>query len=119
MAPEIVTLKGKQDLIIGNNLLASCVPDINNFVAVSRVCLSRQGTITMEFPHLMESIHQTQFDTIYHEHYSYLSLATVESIFKKHGLRIYDVEKVFTHGGSLRILRVSYKRYITSHRTHG
>ncbi len=102
MASEIVKLKGKQDLIIGNNVLAH-VPDINNFVAGLNICLSAEGTITMEFPHLMELIRQTQFDTIYHEHYSYLLLATVKSIFEKHGLRIYDVEKVFTHGGSLRI----------------
>jgi len=102
MAAEIVKLKGRQDLIIGNNVLAH-VPDINNFVAGLEISLSSHGTITMEFPHLMELIGQTQFDTIYHEHYSYLLLATVESIFKKHGLRIYDVEKVFTHGGSLRI----------------
>jgi hypothetical protein len=102
MSSEIVKLKGKQDLIIGNNVLAH-VPDINNFVAGLEVCLSSLGTITMEFPHLMELIRQTQFDTIYHEHYSYLLLETVRSIFKKHGLRIYDVEKVFTHGGSLRI----------------
>jgi hypothetical protein len=101
-ATEIVKLKGRQDLIIGNNVLAH-VPDINNFVTGLEICLSPHGTITMEFPHLLELIHQTQFDTIYHEHYSYLSLATVESIFKKHGLRIYYVEKVFTHGGSLRI----------------
>jgi hypothetical protein len=102
MASEIVKVKGKQDLIIGNNVLAH-VPDINNFVAGLDICLSSEGTITMEFPHLMELIRQTQFDTIYHEHYSYLLLATVKDIFKKHGLRIYDVEKVFTHGGSLRI----------------
>jgi 2-polyprenyl-3-methyl-5-hydroxy-6-metoxy-1,4-benzoquinol methylase len=102
MASEIVKLKDKQDLIIGNNVLAH-VPDINNFVAGLEVCLSPQGTITMEFPHLMELIRHTQFDTIYHEHYSYLLLATVKSIFNKHGLRVYDVEKVFTHGGSLRI----------------
>jgi hypothetical protein len=102
MAADIVRTKGKQDLIIGNNVLAH-VPDINNFVSGLEICLSSQGTITMEFPHLMELMRYTQFDTIYHEHYSYLLLATVESIFKKHGLRIYDVEKVFTHGGSLRI----------------
>jgi len=101
-ASEIITLKGKQDLIIGNNVLAH-VPDINNFVAGLKVCLSPQGTITLEFPHLMELIRETQFDTIYHEHYSYLLLATVGSIFKKHGLRIYDVEKLSAHGGSLRI----------------
>ena len=102
MAAEIIKLKGEQDLIIGNNVLAH-VPDINNFVAGLKASLSPHGTVTMEFPHLMELIGLTQFDTIYHEHYSYLLLTTVESIFKKHGLRVYDVEKVFTHGGSLRI----------------
>jgi SAM-dependent methyltransferase len=101
-AETLVRTKGYQDLIIGNNVLAH-VPDINNFVAGLAIILSPQGTVTMEFPHLMELIRDTQFDTIYHEHYFYLSLATVESIFVKHGLRIYDVEKLNTHGGSLRI----------------
>ncbi len=101
-AETLVRTKGYQDLIIGNNVLAH-VPDINNFVAGLAIILSPQGTVTMEFPHLMELIRDTQFDTIYHEHYFYLSLATVKSIFVKHGLRIYDVEKVNTHGGSLRI----------------
>jgi SAM-dependent methyltransferase len=101
-AHELVSTKGLQDLIIGNNVLAH-VPDINNFVAGLAKILSRHGTVTMEFPHLLELICDTQFDTIYHEHYFYLSLTTVESIFKKHGLRIYHIEQLFTHGGSLRI----------------
>jgi len=101
-ADELIYTKGLQDLIIGNNVLAH-VPDINNFVAGFKKILSPHGTITMEFPHLLELIRDTQFDTIYHEHYFYLSLATVESIFRKHGLRIYNVERFYTHGGSLRI----------------
>jgi hypothetical protein len=101
-ADELIQSKGLQDLIIGNNVLAH-VPDINNFVAGLQKILSLHGTITMEFPHLLELLRDFQFDTIYHEHYFYLSLATVESIFKKHGLRIYNVEQFFTHGGSLRI----------------
>ncbi|GAA5262973.1 methyltransferase domain-containing protein [Methanocalculus sp. MC3] len=101
-AKELARNRGQQDLIIGNNVLAH-VPDINNFVAGLAIILSPHGTVTMEFPHLMEIIRDTQFDTIYHEHYFYLSLATVKSIFMKHGLRIYDVEKLNTHGGSLRI----------------
>lgn len=102
VAEELVREKGLQDLIIGNNVLAH-VPDINNFVAGLAIILSQHGTVTMEFPHLLELILYSQFDTIYHEHYFYLSLTTVESIFKKHGLRIYNVEQLFTHGGSLRI----------------
>ncbi len=101
-ADELIKTKGLQDLIIGNNVLAH-VPDINNFVAGLEKILAPHGTITMEFPHLLELIRDLQFDTIYHEHYFYLSLATVDSIFKKHGLRIYNVEQFFTHGGSLRI----------------
>jgi SAM-dependent methyltransferase len=101
-ADELVHTKGLQDLIIGNNVLAH-VPDINNFVTGVAKILSPYGTVTMEFPHLMELLSYTQFDTIYHEHYSYFSLSTVQSIFKNHGMRIYDVEKLSTHGGSLRI----------------
>jgi SAM-dependent methyltransferase len=101
-ADELIKTKGLQDLIIGNNVLAH-VPDINNFVAGLEKILAPHGTITMEFPHLLELIRDLQFDTIYHEHYFYLSLATVDSIFKRHGLRIYNVEQFFTHGGSLRI----------------
>jgi len=95
--------EGKQaDLIIGNNVYAH-VPDINDFTAGLKTALKPGGTITLEFPHLMRLIEYTQFDTIYHEHYSYYSLHTVSRIFAEAGLRIYDVEELSTHGGSLRI----------------
>jgi len=95
--------EGKQaDLIIGNNVYAH-VPDINDFTKGLKNLLKPGGTITLEFPHLMNLIEQTQFDTIYHEHFSYLSLHTVSSIFSSFGLRIWNVEKLSTHGGSLRI----------------
>lgn len=90
------------DLIIGNNVLAQ-VTDINGFVESMRILLKACGVITMEFPHLMNLVDQNQFDTIYHEHFSYFSLLTVEKIFAAHGLRIFDVEQLNTHGGSLRI----------------
>ena len=92
----------KADLIIGNNVLAH-VPDINNFVAGLKIVLKPNGTITMEFPHLLNLIKFCQFDTIYHEHFSYLSLMTVQRIFCSHGLIIYNTEELPTHGGSLRI----------------
>ena len=95
--------EGKQaDLIIGNNVYAH-VPDINDFTRGLKEALKPGGTITLEFPHLMHLINGVQFDTIYHEHYSYLSLYTVRHIFKSFGLRIFDVEQLPTHGGSLRI----------------
>ncbi|MCL2206464.1 MAG: class I SAM-dependent methyltransferase [Fibromonadales bacterium] len=90
------------DLIIGNNVLAH-VPDINDFVAGLKIALKPGGTITMEFPHLLNLINLNQFDTIYHEHFSYLSLIAVQKIFSSQGLKIYDVEELSTHGGSLRI----------------
>lgn len=94
---------GKQaDLIIGNNVYAH-VPDINDFTRGLKAALKPNGTITLEFPHLMRLIEHSQFDTIYHEHFSYLSLCTVERIFRAAGLCIWDVEEVSTHGGSLRI----------------
>lgn len=94
---------GKQaDLIAGNNVYAH-VPDINDFTRGLKAGLKPTGTITLEFPHLLSLIEHTQFDTIYHEHFSYLSLYTVERIFKAAGLRIWDVEELSTHGGSLRI----------------
>lgn len=93
---------GLYDLVIGNNVLAH-VPDINGFVEGLSLVLSPGGTITMEFPHLMKLMEQSQFDTIYHEHFHYLSLTTVQTIFQTHGLEIYDVEELPTHGGSLRI----------------
>jgi SAM-dependent methyltransferase len=90
------------DLIIGNNVLAH-VPAINDFVEGMRILLAPGGVITMEFPHLLRLIEETQFDTIYHEHYSYLSLLAVEQVFGAHGLRLFDVEELRSHGGSLRI----------------
>ena len=93
---------GKADLLIGNNVLAH-VPDINDFVAGMKRLLAAAGVITMEFPHLQRLMADNQFDTIYHEHFSYLSLGVVERIFAHHGLRLFDVEELGTHGGSLRI----------------
>jgi hypothetical protein len=90
------------DLIIGNNVIAH-VPLLNDFVAGISVLLKPQGTVTIEFPHLLTLIEHVEFDTIYHEHYSYISLFALEQVFGRHGLRIYDVEKLATHGGSLRI----------------
>jgi hypothetical protein len=101
-AKKLFNNRGPADLIIGNNVLAH-VPDINDFVAGMAVLLGPQGTITMEFPHLMRLVEENQFDTIYHEHFSYLSFSTVEKIFAAHGLTLYDVEELPTHGGSLRI----------------
>ncbi len=100
---EHLKTEGKQaDLIIGNNVYAH-VPDINDFTAGLKAALKPNGTITLEFPHLMRLVEHTQFDTIYHEHFSYLSLYTVDRIFQNAGLRIWDVEELPTHGGSLRI----------------
>jgi hypothetical protein len=90
------------DLIVGNNVYAH-VPDINDFTRGLAAVLNPEGTITLEFPHLMPLIDQTQFDTIYHEHFSYLSLTTVAHIFAVAGLRVWDVEELPTHGGSLRV----------------
>lgn len=95
--------EGKQaDLIAGNNVYAH-VPDINDFTLGLKAALKSGGTITLEFPHLMRLIEQTQFDTVYHEHFSYLSLYAVNRIFNATGLRVWDVEELPTHGGSLRI----------------
>ena len=90
------------DLLLGNNVLAH-VPDINDFVAGMKLALKAGGTITIEFPHLLKLIELNQWDTIYHEHYSYLSFATVGRVFEAHGLRLFDVQEIATHGGSLRI----------------
>jgi len=92
----------KADLILGNNVLAH-VPDINDFVAGLKEVLAAEGTITMEFPHLLRLIEEMQFDTVYHEHFSYFSLYTVMQIFKSQDLDIYDVDELPTHGGSLRV----------------
>jgi len=90
------------DLIAGNNVLAQ-VPDLNDFVAGMKILLKPQGVITIEFPHLMCLVEENQFDTIYHEHFSYFSFITAEKIFAAHGLTLFDVEELPTHGGSLRI----------------
>lgn len=100
-----LTLRGEgysPDLVVGNNVLAH-VPDLNDFVGGLATILSPGSALTMEFPHLLRLLEQTQFDTIYHEHYSYLSLSVVETLFDQHGLRLFDVEEIPTHGGSLRI----------------
>ena len=90
------------DLVLGNNVFAH-VPDINDFTKGVAALLKPNGVVTLEFPHLLQLIQHSQFDTIYHEHYSYLSLYSVNSIFKAAGLRVFDVEELKTHGGSLRI----------------
>ena len=101
-AHELVAAGHAADLLLGNNVLAH-VPDINDFVGGLKVALKPGGVITMEFPHLLNLIRHNQFDTIYHEHFSYLSLLAVERIFAHHGLALFDVQELPTHGGSLRI----------------
>jgi 2-polyprenyl-3-methyl-5-hydroxy-6-metoxy-1,4-benzoquinol methylase len=102
LAQSLADQGKKADLLIGNNVLAH-VPDLNDFVAGLKIALKPSGIITMEFPHLMQLVDNYQFDTVYHEHFSYLSFMTVQSIFKHHGLEVFDVEELPTHGGSLRI----------------
>lgn len=101
-ARDIARARSRADLIVGNNVLAH-VPDVNDFVSGLKHLLAPDGTITMEFPHLVRLVEENQFDTIYHEHFSYFSFYTVEQIFAAHGLRVFDVEELPTHGGSLRI----------------
>ncbi|MEL7585524.1 MAG: class I SAM-dependent methyltransferase [Prolixibacteraceae bacterium] len=101
-AEQLRRLYGKADLIVGNNVLAH-VPDINDFVQGIKSFLKPGGVVTMEFPHLQQLIGQNQFDTIYHEHFSYFSFSVVRRIFDKHGIELFDVEEIPTHGGSLRI----------------
>jgi hypothetical protein len=93
---------GRADLLVANNVLAH-VPDLNDFIEGLRIALAPAGMLTVEFPHLLQLMRQAQFDTIYHEHFSYLSLTTVRRMFEAHGLAIVDVEEVPTHGGSLRV----------------
>lgn len=92
----------RPDIIAANNVLAH-VPDINDFVAGFAILIAQEGVVTVEFPHLLRLIAESQFDTIYHEHFSYLSLHVVKRIFEHHGLRVFDVEELPTHGGSLRV----------------
>lgn len=99
---SLVEKYGKADLIIGNNVLAH-VPNINDFIKGLKVFLKPSGSITMEFPHLQRLVEENQFDTIYHEHFSYFSFSVVNRIFVSHGIKIFDVDELLTHGGSLRI----------------
>ena len=101
-AKELVATNQSADLLMGNNVLAH-VPDINDFVGGLKIALNPAGVITFEFPHLQRLIAGNQFDTIYHEHFSYLSFLAVEKVFARHGLTLFDVEELPTHGGSLRI----------------
>ena len=101
-AQKLVRKNKKADLLLGNNVLAH-VPDLNDFVEGLKIILKPEGIITMEFPHLKCLMDHRQFDTIYHEHFSYFSFLTVQNIFERHGLVIFDVKQLTTHGGSLRI----------------
>ncbi|MEP6584373.1 MAG: class I SAM-dependent methyltransferase [Ginsengibacter sp.] len=102
LAQKLCEKNIKADLLLGNNVLAH-VPDINDFVRGMKIILKAEGVITMEFPHLMQLVDNNQFDTIYHEHFSYLSFHSVSMIFESQGLVLFDVEEISTHGGSLRI----------------
>ena len=101
-AKELVAQGKQADLLLGNNVLAH-VPNLNDFVAGMKIVLKPDGILTMEFPHVLQLILQNQFDTIYHEHFSYFSFLTVEKVFADHGITLFDVEELPTHGGSLRI----------------
>jgi SAM-dependent methyltransferase len=102
LARRLVSQRRPADLIVANNVLAH-VPGINDFASGMRELLAPRGVATFEFPHLMQLVEQTQFDTIYHEHYSYLSLYTVQQVLRSQGLEVFDVEQLPTHGGSLRV----------------
>ena len=101
-AHELAAAGHRPDLILGNNVLAQ-VPDLNDFVSGIKMLLASTGVVTIEFPHLLRTIDGNQFDQVYHEHFSYFSLYSAERIFAAHGLPIYDVEELPTHGGSIRI----------------
>ncbi|MDR8390233.1 class I SAM-dependent methyltransferase [Aliifodinibius sp. S!AR15-10] len=102
LAEKLASENKRADLIIGNNVLAH-VPDINSFVGGIKTLLKPEGVATLEFPHLLNLIEENQFDTIYHEHFSYISFLAVSAIFDSHGMNIFDVDEIPTHGGSLRI----------------
>jgi hypothetical protein len=102
LARQLVAESGRASLIVANNVLAQ-VPDLNDFVAGIQLLLETDGVVTVEFPHLLNLMRENQFDTIYHEHFSYFSFMTVESLFAAHGLLVFDVEEIPTHGGSLRV----------------
>jgi SAM-dependent methyltransferase len=116
LAENLAGSRGCADLIVGNNVLAH-VPDLHDFVSGLSRLVKPTGTITLEFPHLLELVRHVQFDTIYHEHFSYFSLGVVDRLTSIHGLEIYDVEKMPTHGGSLRVFlqRVGGVRPVSQH----
>lgn len=101
-ARKVVEERGRADLMIANNVLAH-VPDLNDFVGGLKIVLADTGTLTVEFPHLKNLIELNQFDTIYQEHYCYFSVLTLDKVFRHHGMKIYDIDTIATHGGSLRI----------------
>lgn len=102
MAKQLVAERGGADLVLGNNVLAQ-VPDLNDFVEGLKILVKPNGVLTLEFPHLLKLIEWNEFDTIYHEHFSYFSLLTTIRILEAHGMRVFDVEELPTHGGSLRV----------------
>lgn len=106
LASRLSSEWGRADLIVGNNVLAH-VPDLNDFVRGILMMLKPEGIVTMEFPHILRLLAETQFDTIYHEHFCYFSFSVVQKVFAAHGLTIFDVDEIPTHGGSLRV----YARY--------
>jgi hypothetical protein len=110
LAQRLVGSGQQPDLLLGNNVLAQ-VPDLNDFVRGMKILLKHGGVVTMEFPHLLRLMDENQFDTIYHEHFSYFSMITTEKIFAAHGLTLFDVEELASHGGSLRI----YARHAEDH----
>lgn len=114
LALKLVEEEGLCDLILGNNVYAH-VPDVSDFTKGLSIMLKPEGVVTLEFPHLLNLVKNLQFDTIYHEHFSYFSLTTVADIFEKNGLKVFDVELLNTHGGSLRVFGAKYnsKREIT------
>jgi SAM-dependent methyltransferase len=102
LAEELVSEGRSADLVLGNNVLAQ-VPDLNDFVEGLKVLLKPEGVLTLEFPHLLKLIEHNEFDTIYHEHFSYFSLLTTVKFMETHGLKVFDVEELLSHGGSLRV----------------
>ncbi|MGF7182398.1 methyltransferase domain-containing protein [Tunturiibacter psychrotolerans] len=113
LAEELVSAGRSADLVLGNNVLAQ-VPDLNDFVEGLKVLLKPEGVLTLEFPHLLKLIEHNEFDTIYHEHFSYFSLLTTVRLMEAHGLRVFDVEELASHGGSLRVFacRVEAKTHL-------
>ena len=101
------------DLVLGNNVLAQ-VPDLNDFVEGLKILLKPDGVLTLEFPHLLRLIERNEFDTIYHEHFSYFSMLTTVRILEAHGLKVFDVEELPTHGGSLRVYACRAESHIVT-----